>query len=80
MIKALSEQMLVSDIVVRLTRSYPTVPAATIAEVVRDLHLRFDGARVREFIPLFVERHARTALAELTAWDDPATPVTESAS
>jgi hypothetical protein len=80
MIKALSEQMLVSDIAVRLTRSHPTVPAATIAEVVRDLHLRFDGARVREFVPLFVERRARTALAELTAWDDPATPVTESAS
>jgi hypothetical protein len=44
------------------------------------LHVRFDGARVREFVPLFVERHARTALAELAAWDEPPTPLTGSAS
>jgi hypothetical protein len=80
MIKAMSEQALISDIVERLTRSYPTVPLAMIAEVVHDLHVRFDGARVREFVPLFVERHARTALVELAARDEPPTPLTGSAS
>ena len=80
MIKAMSEQTLLSDIVARLIRSFPTVPPAVVAEVVNELHVKFDGARLRDYVPLFVERNARTALAELAVWDDPAPPVTESVS
>ena len=62
----MDEQTHISDIVGRLTRTYPTLPPATITEVVHDLHLRFNGAPVREFVPLFMERNARSALAELS--------------
>ena len=37
-----------------------------IAEVVDELHATFNGAPVRDYVPLFVERKARTALEELS--------------
>jgi hypothetical protein len=49
-----------------LTRAFPTVPPETIAEVIHDVHVKFDGAPLREFVPLFVERRARSALDQLS--------------
>lgn len=66
MVGARNEREQLRDAVERLSVQYPTLSAATIAEVVQELHDRFNGARIREFVPLFVERHARTALAELS--------------
>jgi hypothetical protein len=62
----MTEQTLIGDLVERLTRKYPTLAAEMITDVVHDQHVRFDGARLREFVPLFVERRARTALDELS--------------
>jgi hypothetical protein len=61
----MSEHTLVNEVVARLAQKFPTVPAATVAAVVRDVHAKFDGRPLREFVPLFVERNARAALAEL---------------
>ncbi|WP_431236078.1 three-helix bundle dimerization domain-containing protein (plasmid) [Mycolicibacterium psychrotolerans] len=66
MVKSLDERTQLDEIVERLSAAYPTMTAAAIAEVVTDLHARFRGAPVREFIPLFVERDARHALDELS--------------
>ncbi|MCT7660767.1 three-helix bundle dimerization domain-containing protein [Mycobacterium deserti] len=60
-----SEQQIVAQVAERLTAMYPSVPSDTIAAVVEDKYARFDGRPVRDFVPLFVERFARTELATL---------------
>ncbi len=46
-------------------QSYPAVPPDTVTTVVHHNHARFDGSRVRDFVPLFVERGAKKELAQL---------------
>ena len=66
MVKAMDEQARLDEVVQRLAHCYPSLSPDTINEVVHDLHARFDGASIREFVPLFVERSALSALAELS--------------
>jgi hypothetical protein len=53
------EQRLIDQVVDRLTELFPYVPDHVISDTVDSAHHRFDGARIREFVPLFVERHCR---------------------
>lgn len=53
------EQRQIDQVVDRLTESFPYVPDHVISEAVDNAHHRFDGARIREFVPLFVERSCR---------------------
>ena len=62
----MDEQALLAHVVNRLTGNYPMVSPDVIAEVVDELHATFNGAPVRDYVPLFVERKARTALEELS--------------
>ena len=66
MVKAMDEQARLNEVVERLVESYSNLSPDTVGEVVHDLHARFDGAVIREFVPLFVERRAHSALAELS--------------
>jgi hypothetical protein len=66
MVKVMDEQTQLREVAERLFARYPSVLPATIAEVVQDLHIRFNGAPIREFVPPFVERRAHTALSELS--------------
>jgi hypothetical protein len=66
MFKTMDEETLIGHVADRLARKYPTLSSAVVSEVVRDLYSTFDGARVRDFVPLIVERRARTALDQLT--------------
>jgi len=63
----LSEQTVIDQIVTRLTSRYPTVSASTVAGLVRDMHARFDGRPLRDFVPLLVERHAKSELERMHA-------------
>ena len=63
----LSEQTVIEQLVVRLTSRYPTISQYTVATVVRDVHSRFEGRPLRDFIPLLVERNARNELERLHA-------------
>jgi hypothetical protein len=63
----LSEQTVIEQLVVRLTRRYPTISESIVATVVGDIHSRFDGRPLRDFIPLLVERNARSELERLHA-------------
>lgn len=54
----LSEQTIIDQVAGRLSGKYPTIPTDTLAAVVRDVHARFDGRPVREYVPLLVERFA----------------------
>ena len=63
----MSEHTLVNQVVSRLTQKYPMVPAPTVASIVHDIHAKFEGRPLREFVPLFVERNALAVLAKLNA-------------
>jgi hypothetical protein len=61
-VSELTEQTIIDELVARLTSRYPNVPAATVSTVVWDIHSRFDGSRLRDFVPLLVERNAKKEL------------------
>jgi hypothetical protein len=61
----LSEQTIIDQVVDRLTSRYPTIEAATVSSVVRDVHARYNGRPLRDFVPLFVERNATRELKRL---------------
>jgi hypothetical protein len=63
----LSEQTIIDEVVVRLTTSYPAISTSTVESVVHDIHARYDGRPLRDYIPLFVERNARSELDRLHA-------------
>ena len=65
MVPTVSEDTRIAELVQRLKASYPTLPADIIVEVVDDMRAAFHGSRIREYVPLFVERRARSALTEL---------------
>jgi hypothetical protein len=61
----LSEQTIIEQLVVRLRDRYPAVSESTVASVVHNSHAKFDGRPLRDFVPLFVERNARSELDRL---------------
>jgi hypothetical protein len=63
----LSEQTVIEQLVERLSNRYPAISQATVASVVLETHARFDGRPLRDFIPLLVERDAKSALERLGA-------------
>jgi hypothetical protein len=63
----LSEQTVIEKLVTRLTSCYPAISEATVSAVVREVHSRYDGRPLRDFVPLFVERNAKDALDRLGA-------------
>jgi hypothetical protein len=63
----ISEQLLIADIERRLTSKYARISPHQISTTVQNARARFDHSRIRDFVPLLVERHARAELAKLTA-------------
>ncbi|MHA7648910.1 three-helix bundle dimerization domain-containing protein [Mycobacterium sp. ML4] len=58
-----SEQTLIADIEYRLTKQFPHVQPEILEAVVREEHSRFRGSRIRDFVPLLVEKHVRRLLS-----------------
>ena len=52
----------IGEVIARVAATHPDCSTADIARVVQTLHAGFDGAKIREFVPLLVEREARDAL------------------
>ena len=65
MLTAMGEETRIAEVVDRLRTSYPILRADTVVEVVNDMRAAFSGSRIREYVPLFVERRARAAITEL---------------
>jgi hypothetical protein len=61
----LSEQQIIDQVAQRLAGMYPSVPADTVARIVHERYAVFDGSRIRDFVPMFVEKRARAQLAAL---------------
>jgi hypothetical protein len=63
----LSEQTIIDQVVERLTNRYPSISESIVASVVHDMYARFEGRPLRDYVPLLVERSARSALSRLPA-------------
>ena len=72
---SIHEQRQLDEVIDRLTARFPAVSRATVSEVVHDVHTRFAGAPLREYVALFVERRACAALEELSVSYDGLPPV-----
>ena len=59
------EAAAIGEVVRRLTAVYSDVPADKVAAAVQNARARFELSRIREFVPLFVERRAGAELAQL---------------
>jgi hypothetical protein len=60
------ERVLIGDVERRLAKKYAALPDDHIAVVVQHAYARFRSSRVRDFIPLLVERRADEELEELS--------------
>ncbi|XVQ08555.1 three-helix bundle dimerization domain-containing protein [Spirillospora sp. CA-255316] len=61
----LREEQAIQQVIDRLTAEYAdSRPGAEVADLVASAQARFDGHRVRDFVPIFVENIARRELAE----------------
>lgn len=54
---------LIRDVERRLLIEYPHLPEAQVAQAVTEAHHRFADSRIRDFVPLLVERRARAELS-----------------
>ncbi|MEU0494522.1 three-helix bundle dimerization domain-containing protein [Mycobacterium sp. NPDC006124] len=60
---SLSEQAALSQVEQRLTSRYIDLPADRIQSAVQAAHERFEDSKIRDFVPLLVERRVRETLA-----------------
>jgi hypothetical protein len=59
------EQQMITQTAERLATRFPTVPLDQVHDIVHEAHVRFDHRRVRDFVPLLVERSAKEQLNRL---------------
>jgi hypothetical protein len=60
------ERAFIDDVGRRLAKKYAALPQDHITAVVQHAYARFQSSRVRDFIPLLVERRADEELEELS--------------
>jgi hypothetical protein len=60
------ERTLIGDVERRLAKKYTALPHDHVSAVVQYAYARFRSSRVRDFIPLLVERRADEELEELS--------------
>ena len=61
----IDERQAVEQVTERLSARFPNLPAALVRSTVRDEHARLKG-RVRDYVPVLVERAARQRLGMIT--------------
>lgn len=59
----MSETLLIDEVVQRLSTHYTDMAPDQVADVVHSAHEQFEQCRVRDFVPLLVERRARAELS-----------------
>jgi hypothetical protein len=63
----LSEQQIIDEVAGRLVDVYADVEPSQVSRIVNEEYARFNASRIRDFIPLFVERNAKAELSKLGA-------------
>ncbi|MCD2104591.1 hypothetical protein O4214_14945 [Rhodococcus erythropolis] len=61
------EERLIAHAVTRLSAKYSSISADVVGDAVASAHAHFDGNKVRDFVPLLVERMAGEKLSSLVA-------------
>jgi hypothetical protein len=61
----MDEDQAIAHVQDRLIERYPDVGSDVVRDAVQDVHNHFDG-RVRNYVPILVEREAASRLAELS--------------
>ena len=61
------ERAVIYEVERRLAEKYAALPADHITAIVQHAYAQFQSSRVRDFIPLLVERRADEELEELSA-------------
>jgi len=64
----LDEGQAVEQVTERLAARFPNLPTTLVRSTVRDEHAKLDG-RVRDYVPVLVERAARQRLGMITRVD-----------
>ena len=54
---------LIRDVERRMLDEYAHLPEAQVSQAIAQAHNRFAGSRIRDFVPLLVERRARAQLS-----------------
>ena len=65
--EASEETRVLTHVSERLTNRFPDVPAQRVTDVVATTYHQFDGARVRDFVEILVERDAADRLVRGSA-------------
>jgi hypothetical protein len=60
---SLSEQAALEQLEERMSSTFTELPADRIQSALRSAHARFEDSKIRDFIPLLVERRVRADLA-----------------
>jgi hypothetical protein len=61
-VAALTEETSVAEVQARLTDKFPQISPNDIAAIVSRVYARYEGSRIRDFVPLLVERGVRAEL------------------
>jgi len=59
----MSEQVALTQLEDRLSCAFADIPADRIQSAMRSAHARFEDSKIRDFVPLLVERRVRAELA-----------------
>ena len=59
------EERAIGEVIDRLAKQFPRVPAEAVEQVVSQSRPEFDEVPIRDFVPLFVERDAKARLREI---------------
>lgn len=58
----INEDDAAAEIVERLSARFPNAPAADVVAAVADARQHFERAKVRDFVPVLIEREAKARL------------------
>ena len=61
----ISEETLLEEIQRRLLDEFPSVSPLVVDALIRNEQARFEASRIRDFIPLFVEKRTRRELKRI---------------
>jgi len=59
------EERAIGEVIDRLAKQFPQVPAEAVEQVVSQSRPEFDEVPIRDFVPLFVERGAKARLRDM---------------
>lgn len=60
----ITEETALADVTRRIIEEFPGIAPTDVEDAVSAAHARFDHRPIRDFVPLFVEKHARHQLAQ----------------